>query len=88
MYVVVGELKAKSSKNFFLKLNEHSKALQVKQEEIVKAHNSLAAQYDELERLKVNMNDHLDRDKTEEKKESVIGAIRKHQSEEKENPKE
>ena len=53
----------------------------------MKKHNSLAAQYDELEHLKVNMNDYLGRDKTK-KKESVIGAIRKHQSEERENPKE
>ena len=70
------------------KLNEHSKELQAKQEEIIKKHNSLAVQYEELEHLKVNMNDYLGRDKTEEKKESVIGAIRKHRSEEREFSKE
>lgn len=86
-HIAVGELKTKSSKNLFMKLNEHSKELQAEQEEIIKKHNSLAAQYEELEHLKVNINDYLGRDKTE-KKESVIGAIRKHQSEERENPKE
>ena len=34
-------------------------------------------QYDELQHLKVNMNEYLGKDKTE-KKESVIGAIKKH----------
>ena len=68
-------------------MNEHSKELQAKQEEIIKKHNSLAAQYDELEHLKNNMNEYLGRNKAE-KKESVIGAIRKHRSEERENPKE
>ena len=87
-HVVVGELKAKSSKNLFRKLNEHSKELQAKQEEIAKNHNSLAVQYDELEHLKNNMNDYLGRDKTEKKKESVVGAIKRHQAEDKEKPKE
>ena len=87
-HVVVGELKIKSGKNLFKKLNEHSKELQVKQEEIVKKHNSLSAQYDELEHLKVNMNDYLGRNKMENKKESVIGTIRKHQSDERGNFKE
>ena len=72
------------SKNLFRKLNEHSKELQAKQEEIAKKHNSLAAQYDELEHLKVNMNDYIGMDKTEDKKESIIGAIKKHRSEERE----
>ncbi|ERT62589.1 relaxase/mobilization nuclease domain-containing protein [Megasphaera vaginalis (ex Srinivasan et al. 2021)] len=80
-HVVIGELKTKSSKNLFRKLNEHSKELQAEQEEIIKKHNSLAAQYEELEHLKNNMNEYLGRNKTEKKKESVIGAIRKHWSE-------
>ena len=87
-HVVVGELKTKSSKNLFKKLNEHSKNLQVKQEEIIKKNNSLSAEYEELEHLKVNMNNYLGRNKTEKKKESVIGAIRKHRSEERANSKE
>ena len=87
-HVVLGELKAKSGKNLFKKLNERSKELQVKQEEIAKKHNSLAAQYEELEHLKVNMNDYLGRNKTEDKKESVIGAIKRHQADDKEKPKE
>lgn len=74
---VLEELKKKSGKNLFRKLNEHSKELQAKQEEIAKKHNLLAEQYDELERLKNNMNEYLGRDKTE-KKESVIGVIKKH----------
>ena len=51
-------------KNLFKKLNEHSKDLQAKQEEIIKKHNLLLEQYEELEYLKVNMNDYLGRDKT------------------------
>ena len=74
-HVVVGELKTKSSKNLFKKLNEHSKDLQTKQEEIIKKHNSLAAQYEELEHLKVNMNDYLGSDKVEKKKESIIKTL-------------
>ena len=63
-HMVVGELKTKTSKNLFRKLNEHSKELQAKQEEIIKKHNSLSAQYDELEHLKVNMNEYLGNEKT------------------------
>lgn len=74
--VLVG-LKNKSGKNLFRKLNERFKELQVKQEEIIKKHNSLAVQYAELEHLKNNMNEYLGRNKVE-KKESVIGAIKKH----------
>ena len=69
-------LYTKSSKNLFRKFNEHSKDLQAKQEEVIKKHNSLATQYEELEHLKVNMNEYLGMDKTE-RKESVIGNIEK-----------
>lgn len=86
-HVVLGELKIKSSKNFFRKLNEYSKNLQDQQGGIIKKHNSLLKQYDELERLKNNMNEYLGKDKTEKKKKLVIGAIRKHQSEEIGTPK-
>lgn len=86
-HVVIGELKTKSGKNLFKKLNEHSKGLQAKQEEIIKKHNSLAAQFDELEHLKNNMNEYLGRDKIK-KKESVVGAIKKHRSKEREISKE
>lgn len=82
------ELKTKSGKNLFRKLNEYSKELQAKQEVIAKKHNSLSAQYEELKHLKVNMNDYLGRTKTNEKKESVIGTIKKHQSEERKISKE
>lgn len=74
---VLEGLKKKLGKNRFRKLNEHSKELQAKQEEIIKKHSSLATQYDELEHLKVNMNEYLGINKAE-KKESVIGAINKH----------
>lgn len=87
-HVVVEELKTKSSKNLFRKLNGRSKELQAKQEEIVKKHNSLVAEHDELEHLKNNMNDYLGRNETEKKKESIIGAIKKHRSEEREISKE
>ena len=80
-------LKTKSSKNLFRKLNEYSKELHAKQEAIAKKHSSLSAQYEELEHLKNNMNEYIGRNKAE-KKESVIGAIREHQNEERDNPKE
>ena len=73
--MVLGEMRSKSSKNLFGKLNEHSKASQVKQEEIVKKYNSLSAQYEELKHLKVNMNDYLGRDKIEKEKESIIKTL-------------
>ena len=74
---VLEGLRGKSGKNLFRKLNEHSKDLGLKQERIARKHNSLLKQYDELEYLKNNMNEYLGRDKTE-KKESVIGVIKKH----------
>lgn len=79
--VVLEGLRGKSGKNLFRKLNEHSKKLQVKQEEIIKKHNSLSAEYEELEHLKNSMNGYLGRDKTE-KKESVIDNIEKYKIEE------
>ncbi len=87
-HMVLGEMKTKSGKNLFKKLDERSKELQVKQEEIAKKHNLLSTQYEELEHLKVNMNDYLGRNKTEDEKESVIGAIKRHQADDKEKPKE
>ena len=80
-HVVLGELKTKSGKNLFRKLNERSKELQVKQEAIAKKHSSLLARYDELEHLKNNMNEYLGRNKTEKKKESVIGTIKRYNQE-------
>lgn len=44
----------------------------------MKKHNLLSVEYDELEHLKTNMNEYFGRTKTEEKKESVIGTIKKH----------
>ena len=79
-HAVLGELKTKSGKGLFKNLNEHSKKVQAKQETTIKKYNSLSSQYKELEHLKVNMNDYLDRNKTE-KKESVIDAIKKHRNE-------
>lgn len=60
--------------------------MQIKQEEIAKKHNALLVQYDDLEHLKVNMNEYLGRDKAE-KKESVIGEIKKQQAENKDSHK-
>lgn len=51
IHVVVGELKTKSGENIFMKLSEHFKNLQDKQEKIMKKHNSLSVEYDELEHL-------------------------------------
>lgn len=86
-HMVLGELKAKSGKILFRKLNERSKELQIKQEDIAEKHNALSVKYEELEHLKNNMNDYLGRDKTEKKKESVIDVIKKHKAKEKEKPK-
>ena len=86
-HVVLGELKTKSGKNLFRKLNEHSKELQARQEKIAKKHNALSVKYEELEHLKNNINEYLGRDKRE-KKESVIGAIEKHKVEDREKLKE
>ena len=74
-HVVLAELKTKSGKNIFRKLNEHSKELHAKQEAIIKKYNSLSAQYKELEHLKVNMNEYLGRDKVEKEKESIIKTL-------------
>ena len=84
---VLEGLRDKSGKNLFRKLNEHSKELQARQEEIAKKHNALSVKYEELEHLKNNMNEYLGRDKRE-KKESVIGAIEKHKVEDREKLKE
>ncbi len=86
-HVVLGASKAKSVKGLFKKLNEHSKNLQTKQDEIIKKYNSLSAKYDELEHLKANMNNYLGKNKTEKKK-SVISEINRHRVEGKEEPKE
>ena len=77
-HVVVGELKTKSSKHLFGKLNEHSKELQAKQEEIIKKHNSLLAQHKELEHLKVNMDDYLcnERNSNKKSKKSIVKQIK------------
>ena len=85
--IVLEGLKTKSSKNLFKKLNEHSKNLQIKQDEIIKKHNSLSAKYDELEHLKANMNNYLGKNTTEKKK-SVISEINRNRVEGKEEPKE
>lgn len=82
---MLGEMKTKSGKNLFRKLNEHSKKLQDRQEGIIKKHNSLAAQYEELEHLKANLTDYIGRNRYE-KKWSVIGAIKKFKIEEKSKP--
>ena len=86
-HMVLGELKTKSGKNLFRKLNEHSKELQAKQEESAKKYNALSVKYEELEHLKVNMNEYLGRDKRE-KKESVIEKISRHKEQDKKISKE
>lgn len=78
--MVLGEIK--SGKSLFRKLNEYSKELQVKQGEIIKKHNLLLKQYDELEHLKNNMNEYLGKDKTE-KKELVNEYVKRQQIENK-----
>ena len=75
--IVLEGLKTKSSKTLFRKLNENSKNLQAKQEEIMKKHNSLSVEYDELEHLKNNMNEYLGRDKTEKRNQLLKLSIEK-----------
>lgn len=87
-HVVLGELKTKSGKNLFRKLNEHSKELQVRQEEIIKKHNALSVKYEELEHLKVNMNEYLGRDKVEKEKESIIKTLNREKDRDKVTTKE
>ena len=87
-HVVLGELKTKSGKNLFRKLNEHSKELQVRQEEIIKKHNALSVKYEELEHLKVNMNEYLGRDKVEKEKESIIKTLNREKARDKVTTKE
>ena len=87
-HVVVGELKTKLSKNLFRKLNEHSKELQAKQEEIIKKYNSLAPQYDEFEHLKNNMNEYLGSDKVKKEKESIIKTLNREKARDKVTTKE
>ena len=86
--MVLGELKTKSGKNLFRKLNEHSKELQVRQEEIIKKHNALSVKYEELEHLKVNMNEYLGRDKVEKEKESIIKTLNREKDRDKVTTKE
>ena len=71
---VLEGVKKKSGKNLFRKLNEHSKNLRAKLEEIIKKHNSLVTQYEELEHLKVNINNYLGKTKTKDK--AQLGGIR------------
>ncbi|WP_211436637.1 hypothetical protein [Campylobacter sp. RM15925] len=85
---VLEGLKNKSGKNLLRKLNEHSKELQAKQEEIIKKHNSLSAQYEDLEHLKVNMNDYLGRDRVEKEKESIIKTLNREKARDKVTTKE
>ena len=53
--MVLGEMRSKSSKNLFMKLNEHSKDVGLKQERIAKQHDSLMEEFTELKHLKNNM---------------------------------
>ena len=55
--------------------------------EIAKKYNALSVKYEELEHLKVNMNEYLGRDKRE-KKESVIEKISRHKEQDKKISKE
>ncbi len=61
---MLGELKTKSGKNLFKKLNSNSKELQDKQEEIAKKYNLLSAQYEGFEDLENNMNEYMGNEKT------------------------
>ncbi|KXB94003.1 hypothetical protein HMPREF3191_00058 [Veillonellaceae bacterium DNF00626] len=85
-HVVAGELKTKSSKNLFKKLNEHSKDLGLKQERIAKQHDSLMEEFTELRHFKNNMDDSPDREQRIEKKlrESILKQIKEIEEEDRE----
>lgn len=80
-------LRGKSGKNLFRKLNEHSKDLGLKQERIVRQHNSLMDEFTELKHLKNNMDDYIGREKTKMKRESVACLIKKYEVVDKKNKK-
>ena len=77
-HVVLGELKTKSGKNLFRKLNEHSKDLGLKQERITRQHDSLMEEFTELKYLKNNMDDYLGREQRTEKnpRKSILKQIK------------
>ena len=76
--MVLGEMRSKSSKNLFMKLNEHSNDVGLKQERIAKQHDSLMEEFTELKHLKNNMDDYLGREQKTEKKprESILKQIK------------
>ena len=76
--VVLGEMRSKSGKNFFRKLNEHSTDLGLKQERILRQHDSLMEEFTELKHLKNNMDDYLGREQRTEKnpRESILKQIK------------
>lgn len=90
-HVVLGELKTKSSKNLFRKLNEHLKDFGLKQERIAKQNDSLMEEFTELRHLKNNMDDYLGREQRIEKKprESILRQIKEigEEDRERESPK-
>ena len=91
IHVVAGELKTKSSKNLFRKLNEHLKDFGLKQERIAKQNDSLMEEFTELRHLKNNMDDYLGREQRIEKKprESILRQIKEigEEDRERESPK-
>ncbi|ESE31351.1 relaxase/mobilization nuclease domain protein [Eubacterium brachy ATCC 33089] len=84
--VVLGEMRSKSGKNLFRKLNEHSKDLGLKQERILRQHDSLMEEFTELKHLKNNMDDYLGREQRTEKKprESILKQIKEIREEDRE----
>lgn len=84
--VVLGEMRSKSGKNLFRKLNEHSKDLGLKQERILRQHDSLMDEFTELKHLKNNMDDYLGREQRTEKKprESILKQIKEIREEDRE----
>lgn len=84
--VVLGEMRSKSGKNLFRKLNERSKDLGLKQERILRQHDSLMEEFTELKHLKNNMDDYLGREQRTEKKlrESILKQIKEIREEDRE----
>lgn len=70
-----------TGKTLLRQLNEHMKTISLKQQDLVKQHNSLLVDLMELEHLKKNMSEFRSQGQLE-KSWSVMEALRKHQQSE------
>lgn len=76
---ILQDMKKGNAKSLFKNLNEHSKNLFSKQSKIVKEHDALLREYEELKRFKANMDKYMKNE--EQPKESTIKKIEKMKNE-------